>query len=243
MRLGLVAAAMIWVAAELPASAQPDVAGHFYLGDGTGLNWDLSLRQNHTFSFVWRGCLGEYGKSSGRWQIDADRLHLLPDGAVTGMADRVPLEYRAVTWGERLYLVAETEIIDFCNSIKDGGEPRASSWGLVFLREGDWHKTAPGRPRLDPSWRSFLLDRPARARVVAVDRGAVHLGAGADAGLKPGMTLFRQADRFASLRIVSVAGSSSVARIEFGQVEVGDWTSSQMYDQALWTPAKGKGTQ
>jgi hypothetical protein len=72
--LFLLASALAW-AAE-PTSA----AGRWYRGDGLGENIYLNLREDGTYEATWRGCLGEYGKASGRWSRTAGEVALTPRG-------------------------------------------------------------------------------------------------------------------------------------------------------------------
>ena len=80
-------------AIPLPASASVDdeLVGTYYFGDGLGVNQELVLRPDGTFSCQWTGCLGDYGSTTGTWDRDGDRF-LLSVKTATGMFLRSPLE-------------------------------------------------------------------------------------------------------------------------------------------------------
>jgi hypothetical protein len=181
----------------LPAAAATDMAGDYYLGDGLGLNWSLSLDADHRFAFTWRGCLGLYGASAGEWRLDGDRLRLIASGEPEGMAKRAPLEYLVVRWGPRTYLVKADDVVDFCNQINRQWEPRDDAHGMVYLRDGDWDLLATGRPQLPKKYEAYILDHPVRARIIAGNR----IDAGASDGLLPGMVLIGDT---VNIRIVNV---------------------------------------
>jgi hypothetical protein len=175
-------------------SQSGDVAGEYYSGDGLGVNWSLELCQDGTFEFSWDGCLGNYDHRSGRWDI--------ADGLITfrvlerkpdGMEHSLPSSLRPVRWGERLYLVPADELIEFCNEVNDGAEPRNDPHGLALLREKDWTLPVFDSPELPEQLQAYLLSAPVRGnlakgeseRAGVVDRGSSQ-------GLRPGMFLYSQ---------------------------------------------------
>ena len=58
--------------------AASDVASTYHRGDGLGYNITLTLRGNGTYAASWRGCLGVYGKSHGRWTLSGSRVVFSP---------------------------------------------------------------------------------------------------------------------------------------------------------------------
>jgi len=80
-----------------PALAQPSqVEGSYFRGDRLGVNQMLHLiYPSQGFSFLWRGCLGVYGRASGTWSLSADRL-VLTDGSSCERG-----EYHVVRWEPR----------------------------------------------------------------------------------------------------------------------------------------------
>jgi len=54
--------------AEHPADPKA-LAGHYYCGDGTGYNVDLTLGPDGAYTAEWQGCLGTYGQAAGTWKL------------------------------------------------------------------------------------------------------------------------------------------------------------------------------
>ena len=66
-----------------------------------------------------------------------------------------------VRWGERLYLIEESELRAFCNAINGGIEPRRTNsvddyTGTFYLRVGDEEKPVTGIPELPETWRGCI---------------------------------------------------------------------------------------
>lgn len=64
------------------------LVGSYYRGDGLGLNLHLALNKDGTFECRWTGCLGEYGKSSGRWSGDERHIKTHAEVAEGMLKDR-----------------------------------------------------------------------------------------------------------------------------------------------------------
>lgn len=215
---------------------QPYVPGEYYLGDGTGVNWTLNLNPDGTFDFAWDGCVGRYDEKSGTWclvdgVIRLDVVREKPDGMVASL----PASLRPIVWGERLYLVSDRELTDFCNDINTGEEPRSESFGGRFLRVEDWFLPAPSRPAVPESVRDLILDAPVRGMLIGrltdqtgtIDRGR-------SSGLRPGMVLYLQkAFELISYRVIAVSESTSEVRMEIGDRIVEGPVSTLIWDEPL----------
>ena len=108
-----------------------------------------------------------------------------------------------IAWGERRYLVPAKGMVDFCNEINEGSEPRRRLHGMTLLRRGDEQKSVAGFPALPKAFEPYLLSKPLETEIVAVGKPAtapgdgdvkevtirVTLKHGAKAGLLPGMKL------------------------------------------------------
>jgi hypothetical protein len=164
------------------------VSGEYYSGDGLGVNWNLELCQDGTFEFSWDGCLGNYDHQSGRWDI-ADGLITFQvlDRKPDGLDHSLPSSLRPVRWGERLYLVPADELLEFCNQVNDGAEPRGDPHGLVLLRRDDWMLPVSSSPELPAQFLAYLLLDPVRGNLVKGDseRAGV-VDRGSSQGLRPG---------------------------------------------------------
>ncbi len=109
-----------------------------------------------------------------------------------------------IGWGGRHYLVREDRVIDFCNDVNAGIEPRdGKTGGWSLLRSGDEKIRVTGFPQVPPEYADYLLHKPVQARVVKVDKPTVvdglagtkyfytpvALDRGTSAGLRAGMSL------------------------------------------------------
>ena len=142
-----------------------------------------------------------------------------------------------VTWGGRLYLVAEAQWMAFCNAINQGKEPRSDEYGDFFLRNGDEKKAVTGLPSVPESWDRYLLKEPIRAVVVKVlPFGGTRINIGSASGLKKGMELVPSREFLFSDQVVdSVEENSAVIRTEYPQgryrkIKVGDIVVSRRSD-------------
>jgi hypothetical protein len=172
-------------------------AGRYYHGDGLGVNVSLILAPENGFTVTWHGCLGLYDQNHGTVDWDGKRIKLsfaydLQEGYIGHYAS----EYKPIRWGERVYLIPTDEMIEFCNAVNDGREPRNGSWGWFFLRENDTDKEATGKPMLPEEFMPYLLDEPIDTIIVSIkdiregDKiTTVVIDKGTRDGLLPGMIL------------------------------------------------------
>ncbi len=131
-----------------PVTRLDQIAGEYYLGRGLGFNLRLTLNPDGTFSSTWQGCLGTYAEVIGRAFLRDGELVLEPSSKEGEMEKGWDTPFLPVRWGERQYLIPANRIFDFANQIHRGNEPRTSSFGDVYLREGDWDKPVTGEPDL-----------------------------------------------------------------------------------------------
>ena len=149
--------------ASAPASFAPaDIVGEYYSGNGRGVNCYLELNADGQFAFNWRGCVGDYDGNSGPWSLDDGLVILKPTEAnvregFQGTATRL----YPVRWGDRLYLVSDDEMIDFCSAVsldwvfdRQGHAGRRSRF--FYLRAGDEEKPFVGLPAVPEMYRQYL---------------------------------------------------------------------------------------
>ena len=74
-----------------------------------------------------------------------------------------------VPWGERHYLIARDELIDFVNDVNAGFEP-CSSCIRFLLKSGDEKKSVHGQPDVPAELRRYLLAEPIDARVLSLGK-------------------------------------------------------------------------
>jgi hypothetical protein len=190
---------------EIARSDSPPWAGEYYEGDGMGENVSLLLAPESGFLFEWRGCLGTYDRNFGPVDESGGRILVTftYENCREGFRGLAPA-FVPVPWGERLYLVEAEAIVDFCNEVNGGSEPRTHVNGNTLLRRGDEGRPAPGWPEVPAEYRSFLLSAPVAATIVALGPSVTRAGradtqwtqatliidAGSRQGLARGMELF-----------------------------------------------------
>lgn len=131
-----------------PIAGLDQIAGKYYLGDGLGFNFRLTLYQDGTFSYTWQGCRGTYAEAAGKVFLRNGELVLEPSYRKGETNKGLVTHFLPIRWGGRQYLVPLGGIADFADQVKKGNEPRSSSFGNVYLREGDWNKPVTGEPDL-----------------------------------------------------------------------------------------------
>lgn len=97
-----------------------------------------------------------------------------------------------VTWGERIYLIYESDLDDFTDAINFGLEPRDFSpqdiyYGSFLLRDGDEEKKAKGVPALPTKFADRLLSKPITATIVSVETAGKEQVATIDQGRLAGV--------------------------------------------------------
>ena len=128
-----------------PITRLEQIAGTYYLGRGLGFNFTLTINPSGTFSYTWRGCVGIYAEASGRAFFRDGELVLEPSSRKN---QRLDTRFLPIRWGGRQYLVPSDQLPDFAKQVRAGREPRSSSLGDSYLREGDWNKPVTGEPDL-----------------------------------------------------------------------------------------------
>lgn len=178
---------------EISSLRNHEWAGEYYCGDGMGYNLSLTMAPKSGYLFEASGCTGRYGRNYGPVTPSKGRLRL---------AFRLPVQRSTIAdqlirvhWGCRRYLIPPKEMLEFCNAINAGTEPRTDIHGLHLLRWGDHSKAVQGLPTVPDEFKDYLLARPIEAEVIEVreradDRTLVVLNRGKMHGLLPGMELY-----------------------------------------------------
>lgn len=165
-----------------------ELIGEYYYGDGLGANCTLKLVKNGDFSFAWHGCLGLYATNYGGAKLTNGLLILAPRKPNQDFGTSIA--FFPLRWGTRVYLVATNKLVDFCNCINDGSEPRVQCYGSHYLREKDWDKPVSGRPEIPVPWAEYLISKPIKGEIVyLVNNNEAWINIGSDNGLREGMTL------------------------------------------------------
>ncbi len=157
-------------------------------------------------------------ESDGRYPSLIAKLHDRRLKAVEWTTRRLaPIE-----WDNRVYLVDEDKIIEFCNRVNAGDEPRSGQVGWpFFLREGDWEKSANDKPKLPKEFAEYLIDVPFEATVLKQDKYVLNLDRGFDDGVRIGLKMWARFEgeyKYTSvLEVVSVDPESCVAEVRGGR--------------------------
>ncbi len=109
-------------------------------------------------------------------------------------------------------MIPRENLLDFCNAVNQGIEPRNQSQGVVYLRTDDWKKPVTGFPDLAPEWRHYLLEEPVLGTVLDVMEGLrARVDLGSKNGIRSGMELCvpGQSPGF-QFRVISVEPDSCV---------------------------------
>jgi hypothetical protein len=138
---------------------------------------------------------GPIEEKGGRLRLSGSR----PLRDIWGLAN----ELVPIAWGERKYLVPSEKLVDFCNQVNEGREPRRRIYGFCLLRIGDEKKKVVGLPSVPKPVEKYLLAKPIDTVITSVGKPVseegqgdvtavgirVTLKDGSKAGLLPGMTL------------------------------------------------------
>jgi hypothetical protein len=240
------------ILSEIQKLPDHDWAGEYYAGDGLGVNTTLALAPGAGFVFEWHGCLGLYDRNYGTVTATNGviRLACAFENQQKGFQGIAPALV-PIAWGSRHYLVPATEVIDFCNSVNDGGEPRTDMHGTFFLRTGDEKKAVAGLPQVPAAFRGYLLVKPVEATIIRVGSSTtrpsvadwkfkdtpVTLDAGTNAGLRVGMELVvtEPSNMVESVRISKVtADRAEGVMTQIGEEEPGPQMGWRLSTQAPW---------
>lgn len=147
-----------------------------------------------------RICSGWTG-SSGTVSLESGWLTLHPEDTLRGRWRSLTgqhtwesshasdeYRYRVVNWGERVYLLEESELQDFCNRVNQGREQRNEP-SQFAMREGDWLRTVAGLPNVPAEWKHMLLREDLETTVTEIVNGAGAINLGIGDGLQEGMIL------------------------------------------------------
>jgi hypothetical protein len=149
-------------------------------------------------------------------------------------------EYKPIRWGERVYLIPDDEIMDFCDMINARYEPRNNLVGYpaFFLRNGDETKKAKGKPKLPEEFMPFLLDKPVDATIVSIKdiqedtekdpkwkraNVTVVVDKGRKDGLLPGMKLYGIVPHFNHIQTVLTNVEETQSEFKFNEL----WKASE----------------
>lgn len=216
---------------ELSSLHEHPWAGHYYYGDGLGVNVRLDLAPRSGFVFTWHGCLGLYDLNYGKVEETGGRVKLVfrfPNDK-KGFQGIAP-ELIPVLWGERHYLVPPDRVVDFANAINAGFEPRSGLHGRFLLSGGDELKPVRGKPNIPSEYSAYLLEHPIEAEISSVKESRVEdseritnavLNVGTAQGVKSGMEFWVYAPErlYGNARITDVGSTQSLATLKMFEAD------------------------
>ncbi|MCA9249967.1 MAG: hypothetical protein R3E58_00065 [Phycisphaerae bacterium] len=214
-----------------PAVAPSALHAKFLHSNGYG-GATIELNPDQTFEFTLGECT-YYQKCLGGFTLDSGVIVLESDGRYPSLFSKlhdrniVAVEWRTrrvvpIEWGERLYLVDEDKVVEFCNNVNAGYEPRSELVGWpYFLRDGDWQKPANGKPKLPKKYSEYLADGSFEAKVVKQNEYVLELDKGFEDGVRVGMQMWAEFEdkqkHTTVMEIVTVGPKSAVAEVRGGR--------------------------
>lgn len=192
----------------------------------------LDLNSNGSFTFSSGCCMTEH-EGSGRFEIESGVVVLKSNAK--GPTEETKLHYPKakniewnprrlvpIAWDQRLYLIDEDRVIEFCNQINFGDEPRTDRGAYPFLlRDGDERKPVDGKPSLPEKYAQYLIEVPFTATVVKQDEYVLKLDKGYDDGLRVGLKMLAELKGEYSytsvMEVVSVDPQSCVVEVRGGR--------------------------
>lgn len=214
-----------------PAVASSALHARFLHSLGYG-SAQLDLNSNGTFKYS-DGCCMIEQEGSGTYSIESGVVVLESDESGPSETTKEtypkatniewkPRRLAPIAWDQRLYLIDEDKVIEFCNQINAGEEPRKDFMGRSFLlRDQDWKKPASGKPKLPQKYAEYLVDQPLEAKVVSQREYKLTINKGYGDGVRLGMRMYADSNGLVNfpsgIEVVKVDDSSAAAEVRWGR--------------------------
>jgi hypothetical protein len=174
-----------------------------YLQGTDYVSTSLHIDTEGRFRFRWRAHDGGSHREEGKVEIIDGLVVLHPEKVETDWKPGTfpHPKYRAVRWGERLYLISDERMATFCNMVNLGIEPRSKCLGKEFIRFTSTEKSRKGeeqpvlgeiqgQPKVPADWEKHLLKRPIEGEILeGLDDRCARIDLGSNDGLVKGMEL------------------------------------------------------
>ena len=196
-----------------------DVAGSYYFGDGLGENCRLIISRDSTFQFKWTGCLGVYGKNEGPVHFEGDELVLDPTQDNSKKFGGTATRFYPVRWGNRMYLIAEEDMLGFCTAIGRGwnGTEVLGVHGDHYIREdileSDLQKPAQGKPQIPSKFLPWTQQKM-YVLVTKIEGNRYFVDKGSEDGVSKGVKLIGYGSGFDQLVIDNVDAHSAAGHLD-----------------------------
>jgi hypothetical protein len=242
------------IQAEIKSLGKHPWAGEYYEGDGLGVGISLALAPQAGYVFEWHGCMGVYDRNFGGVSVVDGKLRLSFTFANAREGFQgISSEFIPVSWGSRVYLIPPDDMIEFCNSVNAGREPRNNIHGLHLLRCGDEKKPVAGFPSVPDAYAQYLQERPITSEIIATGAAKlrpsvadwkfkdtpVTIKGGKDIGLRRGMELHVTSPdhELQSVQITEVKERTSEGVVtEIGEESPGPSVGLKLSTLPSWAP-------
>jgi hypothetical protein len=185
----------------------------------------LRIRADGRYGLGVEGSWGASSNEEGDVRPDGDWLVIAPDGE-----RRREWRALAVAWGGRTYLLAENEVLEFCNRVNAGVEGGRLAHGshatepgeqwLFFVKNPD--RSVEGTPALPEAWTGYLLPAPLTGQIGEVITPlTVRVTLGSRHGIREGMRLYVEAEKGRRPPGVVTKVSEGSCEIELGEASKG----------------------
>jgi hypothetical protein len=241
---------LVPVGSKLPF-AESMVAGKYYFGDGLGVNCRLEVTNDHRFAFRWTGCLGEYDRNEGSWEILGDTLLLKTEKQNKHEGfEGVNTRFAPIIWNQRLYLVDEYEAPGFCSTLESErsvGGVRDELHGQHYVLHDDNFKVVLVKLAnyVPERFKSFVGKKPIQCKVIELNKdGTVTLDKGSADGLRPALMLGPDFWYTGDLEVLSVTPNRAIAKPGYFFNSVHLIEKGDLYDTGgKWYQPHGTGWQ
>jgi hypothetical protein len=207
---------------ELRKTNMPEWAG-IYTRPYMNAVEKLYLAPETGYAFVFTTHIHRYSIDLGSISHDGDILRISTKLKAGERVRHIPNILYPIKWGNRHYVVAESDMLRFANYVNLGREPSTLHVSTFFLlKDGDENKPVSGKPVLPARFARLILDRPIKMKIIEtseVTTGAsetgteyktvVRVDGGRNLGVWDGMTLIVPKDRNAGEIIITNVGEKS----------------------------------
>lgn len=164
------------ISTENRESANEWAGDYVAAGDVSRYVFRWSPQAGFAYIYIYT-CLPEVRSFSyGAVNVSSQMIQTRAESRLRGNMSRVS-NYLLVKWGERHYLVPESQVRGFYNMMSGRGVSAGAfgDAGEFFLRAGDYNKPVFGMPILPPGYERFAW-RPISASITSVGRRTIRRG-------------------------------------------------------------------
>jgi hypothetical protein len=152
-----------------------ELKNHEWAGEYTLSSQILFIAPKSGFAYFLSKNLWEARYNYGNVELFNGKIKLIPEISGWEVLPSISSGLFPVSWGERHYLIATDEVVDFVNSVNIGYEPssRLSLGSGFFLKRGDEYKSVSGKPNIPEQYRSYLLEKPIKGKLITIKNSQI----------------------------------------------------------------------